>query len=64
VPITLTQRKLGHSAPQITMEFYYPDDEESVREISEQFSLAALEDVSAQRDQQPAKKVIRFEDYA
>ncbi|MAS33579.1 MAG: hypothetical protein CL610_06205 [Anaerolineaceae bacterium] len=43
VPVTVTQRKLGHSNPNVTMEFYYPDEEAYVIEVSRRHSLAALE---------------------
>lgn len=42
VPVTVTQRKLGHSSPRVTMDYYYPDSEDYVIEVSRRHSLAAL----------------------
>lgn len=39
VPISVTALKLGHSNPGVTMRFYYPRDENAVRQASQQFSL-------------------------
>lgn len=47
VPITITQEKLGHSDPSITMKYYYPQGGEHVRATSDKYSLAALESVES-----------------
>jgi integrase/recombinase XerC len=52
VPVTITQRKLGHADPRVTMEIYYPDDDHYVEEISRKHALAALENLD---EKQPSK---------
>lgn len=42
VPVTITQLKLGHKHPNITMSNYYPDDEKLVEAASHQHPLSAL----------------------
>lgn len=41
VPVTITQRKLGHANPQMTMQFYYPESQEYLKTMSEENSLIA-----------------------
>lgn len=55
VPVTMTQQKLGHADPQITMEYYYPSDDESLKEISLRHSLAALDEQPDTDKKQPEK---------
>lgn len=61
VPVSIVQRKLGHANPNITVSFYYPDDEEAVREASRQHSLAAAR--PPRKPERPKEKVLRFSDY-
>lgn len=42
VPVTITQHKLGHSSPDITGRYYYPEDYEYLQLVSERLALAAL----------------------
>lgn len=41
-PVTVTQRKLGHSDPATTMRYYYPQDENYVADVSRRHPLLAL----------------------
>lgn len=43
VPVTVTQRKLGHTDPMTTLKHYYPDELHQVARISQQLGLAALQ---------------------
>lgn len=56
VPVTVTQKKLGHANPAITMSVYYPDDEAFVRGVLEQHPLAALEGATPKAEKE---KIIR-----
>lgn len=47
VPLSTTARKLGHANKSITAEYYYPDDDEYLREMTQRNALAALNDDQA-----------------
>lgn len=59
VPVTVTQAKLGHSSPDITMRFYYPEGEQIVAETSRRLPLAPLRRPAVDGD-----KIIRLADFA
>lgn len=44
VPLSTTARKLGHANKSITAEYYYPDDDEYLREMTRRHALVALDD--------------------
>ncbi|MBZ0292256.1 MAG: site-specific integrase [Anaerolineae bacterium] len=44
IPVAVAQHKLGHSAPGITMQHYYPQDDPYLKQVSRRFSLLALQD--------------------
>lgn len=46
IPVTVTQQKMGHSTPQVTMEYYYPDDSAYVAQITRRNELLALKDTA------------------
>lgn len=56
--VTATQHKLGHSNPSITTTYYYPHHESMVRELSQKFSLVALE-TPDEPPQQPALRLVK-----
>lgn len=53
IPVTVTQQKLGHSTPLITMQSYYPDDVEYLRQVSREHPLAPLQE-------DPARPMLRL----
>lgn len=60
VPVTVTQRKLGHRSPKVTMEYYYPEDDEYLAQVSRRNALAALR---TENDLQPQPlRVLKPED--
>lgn len=59
VPVSITQRKLGHADPRVTMEIYYPDDDKYLREVSQQHSLAALENLEEKQQSKVIKLPLR-----
>lgn len=44
LPATVTQHKLGHSSPSITIENYYPEGMDYVAQVSRRYALIALEE--------------------
>lgn len=42
LPVTITQAKLGHSTPTITLSHYYPDHDDYLRQVSRRHELLAL----------------------
>lgn len=55
LPVTVTQRKLGHADPAVTMRHYYPDGDDYLAQISHTMPLLA-----AAPENKPGKKVIPF----
>lgn len=56
-PLTVTSKLMGHSSPQVTARYYYPDGEADLEEAARRNRLAALED----HDPPPPKIVKRQE---
>lgn len=59
VPVTITQRKLGHSHPSVTAAFYYPTDDAYLDLVSQRLELAALK--SEDELQAPSAQVSSIE---
>ena len=49
--VKVTQRKLNHRSPAITMKYYYPDDHAYVAQVSRRHELLALKPLAEQEDQ-------------
>lgn len=57
VPVTVTQKKLGHADPRVTMDIYYPNDDAYLKEMSQRHALAALSDDRGEEKKQPEKVI-------
>lgn len=58
VPATITQRKLRHSHPSITLDYYYPDGERLAEEVSRRYPLAAFKRPQKSTEEQPVLRIV------